>query len=691
MIKKAAAVCLAAAVSAFSLPCVTAFAQPAAAESAYFLWFKDQLNETAGKFYTAMENMQTTGVFAQGDALYDVTDLVGQSALAGYAQGNTQLLYDMGAARDAFAADHPELFYVDFSQLTLRVTSADGKYYATLGAGRSATYFAEGIDAATLNQKIALLNEKVEEIASGVPDGSDRQKATYVHDKIVNDLCDYARETQAKEENAAFVHSAYGALVCGESVCEGYAKSYKLVMDTLHIPCVTVQGLYESPTSGGVQEHMWNCVQIDDVWYAVDATMDDPKGYAPTHEYLLCDASAMADTHFADGVMSEANFEFTYPAVQNVTMQSGEGDSRFTVTTGNRQQSGDVISYDIAVSFNGMGCAAAAEAGYYFLIDYDQSDNWGYIIPSLYGGGIKDESDVMTFTVSNNVDSVQFAVTEEPLPDQSNGPDLYFKGDASTLVKSGVIAPTFGEKYYAPPYVYSVTPSNQSAITPDREYEVVITYTKDLKKTGEVKVNLSSTNQIATNTSKVTNVSWDDSRPRELRFLFQPSATYGGDACLYTFDIEGLVGTDSGKKPMGVSLYAKHTAFYGCPHADGWQVFGKPALIANGDMSANGWEYADGSKVADDVSFRIALIASQPADRTKYEDAVKDLGVSPVSSQTYNLTLNLCDKQVSQLADGQRMKIMLPYPDGYDPALAGTTFKAYHFDKDGKPERLNAS
>ena len=65
-------------------------------------------------------------------------------------------------------------------------------------------------------------------------------------------------------------HDAYGALVEGRAVCQGYSDAFKLICDYYKIPCVCISG-----TADGVG-HMWNAVQMDDgYWYLLDATWDD--------------------------------------------------------------------------------------------------------------------------------------------------------------------------------------------------------------------------------------------------------------------------------------------------------------------------------------------------------------------------------------------------------------------------------
>ncbi len=65
-------------------------------------------------------------------------------------------------------------------------------------------------------------------------------------------------------------HDAYGALVNGYAVCQGYAESFKLICDYYKIPCVYISGTADG---GG---HAWNAIQMDDgKWYFIDSTWDD--------------------------------------------------------------------------------------------------------------------------------------------------------------------------------------------------------------------------------------------------------------------------------------------------------------------------------------------------------------------------------------------------------------------------------
>lgn len=69
-------------------------------------------------------------------------------------------------------------------------------------------------------------------------------------------------------------HDAYGALVEGRAVCQGYSDAVKLICDYYNIPCICISG-----TSDGYG-HMWNAIQMDDgKWYLMDLTWDDQDSW----------------------------------------------------------------------------------------------------------------------------------------------------------------------------------------------------------------------------------------------------------------------------------------------------------------------------------------------------------------------------------------------------------------------------
>ncbi|QVJ96721.1 lipoprotein [Mycoplasma mycoides subsp. capri] len=66
--------------------------------------------------------------------------------------------------------------------------------------------------------------------------------------------------------------NAHSALVKRYTVCTGYAKGLKLLLEELGIPCRFIEG--HSERESRLSKHAWNLVQLDNEWYHVDATSD---------------------------------------------------------------------------------------------------------------------------------------------------------------------------------------------------------------------------------------------------------------------------------------------------------------------------------------------------------------------------------------------------------------------------------
>lgn len=129
----------------------------------------------------------------------------------------------------------------------------------------------------------------------------------YIHDYLVKYIT-YDTTLQGDK-----IHSAYGALVEKKSVCEGYAKAFKLACEKLNIPSQLVTS----------DTHMWNYVMMDDgAWYVVDVTFDDPllngtsdykDGKNLNHKYFLVGANSVAKSkdHKVNNNLNAGSFYFS--------------------------------------------------------------------------------------------------------------------------------------------------------------------------------------------------------------------------------------------------------------------------------------------------------------------------------------------------------------------------------------------
>jgi hypothetical protein len=109
---------------------------------------------------------------------------------------------------------------------------------------------------------------------------SDYDRALAAHDWLVANLEYDELIDDLGEENGSF-----GALVNRRTMCQGYAEAFALLLK-----CYTAVAVEEvvgdardidetvSTDSANWVGHAWNIVKMDDKWYQVDATFDDPTG-----------------------------------------------------------------------------------------------------------------------------------------------------------------------------------------------------------------------------------------------------------------------------------------------------------------------------------------------------------------------------------------------------------------------------
>ncbi len=77
----------------------------------------------------------------------------------------------------------------------------------------------------------------------------------------------------------------YGGLIDGRCVCDGYARSTKILADFCGLECQYVSGYCgNDPQTGG---HAWNLVKVDGQYYQLDVTWNDGGGKADRQTYFL--------------------------------------------------------------------------------------------------------------------------------------------------------------------------------------------------------------------------------------------------------------------------------------------------------------------------------------------------------------------------------------------------------------------
>lgn len=120
---------------------------------------------------------------------------------------------------------------------------------------------------------------------------SDYEKELALHDYLVTH-CKYSDVVIQSAESD--IYRAYGALVNGDAVCNGYAEALQLLF-----MCAGLKSQFVIGTADGV-DHAWNLVELDGKWYHLDATWDDPmpdQGENTLHPYFNVTDEIMAESH----------------------------------------------------------------------------------------------------------------------------------------------------------------------------------------------------------------------------------------------------------------------------------------------------------------------------------------------------------------------------------------------------------
>lgn len=123
--------------------------------------------------------------------------------------------------------------------------------------------------------KLTQMENRMNEIIAHIsPDMSEFEVILLFHDEIIKN-CRY--------EDSEYAATAYGALVDGRAICEGYAKAFKLLCDRVGIQTILITGY------GNNQNHMWNMVNAGGKWYHMDLTWDDPTAANRADDYVRYD------------------------------------------------------------------------------------------------------------------------------------------------------------------------------------------------------------------------------------------------------------------------------------------------------------------------------------------------------------------------------------------------------------------
>lgn len=230
---------------------------------------------------------------------------------------NAQTIFSI--AVNAFEYDNPDIFYIDSSKITLYYEKDNrGNYKIYLKNDKQySNYFIDSFESKEqIEENKKEIDEIVDEILEKTQAMDKKNKIKYIHDWLVANI--KYDETLNKTNRS----NIYGALVEREVTCAGYAKSFKYIADKLNIDCIIIQG--EATSDTGTENHAWNYVALDNRWYGLDCTWDDPIiiGGNENNEnqvyytYYLKGYNTFNNSHKPFNTFYSSNIRINYPELE---------------------------------------------------------------------------------------------------------------------------------------------------------------------------------------------------------------------------------------------------------------------------------------------------------------------------------------------------------------------------------------
>ena len=126
-------------------------------------------------------------------------------------------------------------------------------------------------DKAKIRDHQKALASRVDKLARPAMNMTASEKERYIHDFI----CQNVRYDKLKKP---YSHEIIGPLGQGVGVCEGIAKSVKILCDALGLWCIIAVS-EANPDQGVKYRHAWNILKLDGQYVHLDATFDNSLGH----------------------------------------------------------------------------------------------------------------------------------------------------------------------------------------------------------------------------------------------------------------------------------------------------------------------------------------------------------------------------------------------------------------------------
>ncbi len=236
-----------------------------------------------GQIYTAIRDSEKENSF--------ITDTTG-NRLPGVRIPLSNIRFtseQMSHLFEVFFRDNPRFFYLD------RTFSLEG-----YDQGNQTVYntflLQFTMDTEQRLRAIGELDRTMAAIFAACPRSNDDYEVElYLHNHLLSSCVYDVEAASASSNEYANAYSAYGALVEGKAVCEGYAKAMQLLLTSASIPATVILGNAVEDN----EPHMWNVVTINGHDYYLDPTWNDDDGYIQ-YTYFNVTTEMLLRTHIPE-------------------------------------------------------------------------------------------------------------------------------------------------------------------------------------------------------------------------------------------------------------------------------------------------------------------------------------------------------------------------------------------------------
>lgn len=181
---------------------------------------------------------------------------------------------------NSYRSDHPEHFWLNPVTLPFGTVDADGAIESFIVP----EYFFTKEQMSAETEKI---NAAADELLKGItPSMPEFEREMLLHDRLAKSI--------TYDLNEKYAHTAYGALVNGRAVCDGYTQAFQYLLQRVGIQSFMVTGI------GNGGKHAWNIVRIDGRYYNVDLTWDDQESDIIYTYFNITDEEIKSLSHILD-------------------------------------------------------------------------------------------------------------------------------------------------------------------------------------------------------------------------------------------------------------------------------------------------------------------------------------------------------------------------------------------------------